>query len=86
MRKRSITIKGHRTSVALEPAFWTALEGAAEEAGRSLADLVAEIDRERLAETPQPGLASALRVFVLTRLVGAGSAVRDKADGGTAED
>lgn len=85
MRKRSLTIKGHRTSVALEPAFWAALEAAAEEAGRSLPDLIAEIDRERLAETPQPGLASALRVFVLERL-SAASGVDDVPDGGTAED
>ncbi len=68
MRKRSITLKGHRTSIALEDAFWTALEAAANEDGRSLAALIAEVDRARLKETPPPGLASALRVYVLQRL------------------
>ncbi|HXI87868.1 MAG TPA: ribbon-helix-helix domain-containing protein [Parvularculaceae bacterium] len=68
MRKRSITIKGHRTSISLEPAFWEALGRLAKQDGRSLPDLVAEIDRRRLAETPPSGLASALRVYALNRL------------------
>ena len=72
MRKRSIAIKGHRTSIALEEAFWNVLESAARAEGRSLADLVAEIDRKRLGETPQPGLASALRVYALTRALTVG--------------
>ncbi|MBI1365627.1 MAG: aryl-sulfate sulfotransferase [Alphaproteobacteria bacterium] len=67
MRKRSIAIKGHRTSIALEPAFWEALERLAKRDGRSLPQLIAEIDRARLAETPPPGLASALRVYALKR-------------------
>ena len=68
MRKRSITIKGHRTSIALEPAFWDELEKAARAEEKSLPVLVAEIDRQRLVETPSPGLASALRLYVLNRL------------------
>jgi predicted DNA-binding ribbon-helix-helix protein len=66
MRKRSIAIEGHRTSIALEAPFWDALQSAADRDGRSLAALVAEIDRRRLLQTPQPGLASALRVFALS--------------------
>jgi predicted DNA-binding ribbon-helix-helix protein len=66
MRKRSIAIEGHRTSIALEAPFWDALEAKAAKEGRSLASLVAEIDRARLTQTPQPGLASALRVFALS--------------------
>lgn len=65
MRKRSIAIKGHRTSIALEPEFWAALEDAAQARRMSLAALVEEIDRARLMQAPQPGLASALRVFAL---------------------
>lgn len=63
LRKRSFRLAGHRTSVALEPEFWAALEGAAVRRGRSLAGLVAELDAGR----PDPGLplASALRVFAL---------------------
>ncbi|WP_270938704.1 ribbon-helix-helix domain-containing protein [Falsiroseomonas oryzae] len=63
LRKRSFRLAGHRTSVALEPEFWTALEEAAAARGRSLAALVSEVDAAR-ADPTQP-LASALRVFVL---------------------
>lgn len=62
MEKRSITIAGHRTSVALEPEFWAAVEALAARRGLSLAALVAEIDGAR---TPDRNLASALRVAVL---------------------
>ncbi|MDK9697258.1 MAG: ribbon-helix-helix domain-containing protein [Siculibacillus sp.] len=65
-----MTIAGHRTSVALEPEFWRAVEAIAARRGLSLAALVAEIDGAR---TPERNLASALRVAVLTDL-GAGPA------------
>lgn len=58
-----MTIAGHRTSVALEPEFWAAIEALATRRGLSLAALVAEIDGAR---TPDRNLASALRVAVLT--------------------
>jgi len=67
MRKRSITLKGHRTSIALEAEFWSALEAIAARDRRSLPDLISEIDRQRLERAPPPGLASALRVYVLSR-------------------
>jgi predicted DNA-binding ribbon-helix-helix protein len=63
LRKRSFRLAGHRTSVALEPAFWSALEAAAARRGRSLAALIAELDASRSA--PDLPLASALRVFAL---------------------
>jgi len=63
--KRSFTLAGHRTSVALEREFWDALATVAERTGRPLSALVAEIDAERTAERP---LASALRVYALVRL------------------
>ncbi|WP_333822692.1 ribbon-helix-helix domain-containing protein [Pinisolibacter sp.] len=62
MEKRSMTIAGHRTSVALEPEFWRAVEAMAVARGLSLAALVAEIDGAR---SPDRNLASALRVAVL---------------------
>ncbi|MBL4619798.1 MAG: ribbon-helix-helix domain-containing protein [Alphaproteobacteria bacterium] len=68
MRKRSISLKGHRTSIALEDAFWSALEEFATSDECSLPQLIYEIDRTRIKETPPPGLASALRVYVLRRL------------------
>jgi predicted DNA-binding ribbon-helix-helix protein len=62
LRKRSIAIAGHRTSVALEPAFWAVLERMAAQRRASLAALVAEIDAGRDPAIP---LASALRLAAL---------------------
>lgn len=63
LRKRSFALAGHRTSVALEPEFWTVLETAARARGGSLAALVAEVDATRIDLTLP--LASALRLFAL---------------------
>ena len=60
--KRSLTLRGHRTSVSLEDEFWEAFRAIAREKGRAINDLAAEIDAGRHPET---GLASAIRVFVL---------------------
>ncbi len=60
--KRSFSLAGHRTSVALEPEFWAALAALAQATDRSLARLVAEADAARDAQTP---LASVLRVLAL---------------------
>lgn len=65
LEKRSFTLAGHRTSVALESEFWAALEAAARERGASLAALIAELDAAR-TEDGAP-LASTLRVFALRR-------------------
>lgn len=62
--KRSLTLKGHRTSVSLEDEFWKAFRAAAEEEGQTLNALAAEIDAGR----GDVGLASAIRVWVLQRL------------------
>ena len=63
LEKRSVTLAGHRTSVALEPEFWHALAAIADRQGQTLASLVASVDAARGAERP---LASALRVFALS--------------------
>jgi len=68
MRKRSITLKGHRTSIALEAEFWDALDAMAAADRRTLPALIDSIDRNRLKQTPPPGLASAIRVYILKRL------------------
>ncbi len=60
--KRSLTLAGHRTSVALEPEFWAAIEALAGARGLALAALVAEVDAGR---PPGQKLASALRITVL---------------------
>lgn len=64
-QKRSVCIAGHRTSVSLEPDFWTALKEIAKEQGTSLNELITQIDRERTQNAPQTGLSSALRVYIL---------------------
>ena len=66
LKKRSFSIAGHRTSVALEPEFWSALDAAARDERMPLAGLVARVDAKR-GERP---LASALRVYALMRALG----------------
>lgn len=63
--KRSFTLAGHRTSVALEEAFWSALEQLAASDGVTLSALVQRIDAGR--GEPDLPLASALRVEALLR-------------------
>jgi predicted DNA-binding ribbon-helix-helix protein len=61
MEKRSFSIAGHRTSIALEPEFWTGLETIAAERQLSLAGLIREIDENRTSTN----LSSAVRLAVL---------------------
>ncbi len=63
--KRSLSIKGHRTSISLEEEFWTRIKCIACKKNISVAQLVAEIDSERR----HTNLSSALRVFVLNSLL-----------------
>ncbi len=63
--KRSLTLSGHRTSVSLEETFWQAFRDIAARRGIPLNTLAAEIDASRSADA---GLASAIRVYVLTTL------------------
>ncbi len=60
VRKRSVTIAGHQTSVSLEGAFWGALKRLASARGLSLNALIEEIDGARGGN-----LSSAIRVYVL---------------------
>jgi predicted DNA-binding ribbon-helix-helix protein len=66
--KRSITIARHRTSISLEDAFWQALSRLAKTDGRSVADLVSEIDRQRETRRSKTSLSAAIRLYVLKRL------------------
>jgi predicted DNA-binding ribbon-helix-helix protein len=63
LTKRSISLDGHATSVALEPEFWAVLDSCARANSQSLASLIGSIDTGR-GTTP---LASALRVWALGR-------------------
>jgi predicted DNA-binding ribbon-helix-helix protein len=61
VEKRSLSIAGHRTSIALEAEFWSGLETMAASKGLPLAALIREIDEARSA----PNLSSAVRLAVL---------------------
>ncbi|MEW4458311.1 ribbon-helix-helix domain-containing protein [Roseibium algicola] len=63
--KRSLSLHGHRTSLALEPEFWDVVDAYADAANKSLAGLIAEIDDNRDPDDP---LSSAVRVWALKRV------------------
>jgi predicted DNA-binding ribbon-helix-helix protein len=63
--KHSLTLKGHRTSVSLEPEFWQEFRRIAARNRRPINDLAAEIDAAR----GDLGLASAIRLHVLRDLL-----------------
>ena len=65
--KRSVEIAGHKTSISLEPVFWAMLKAAAAEEGVPINALVARIDAARLEAEVPPGLASAIRVWLVGR-------------------
>lgn len=62
LEKRSFSLSGHRTSIALEAEFWAALERIAQSQARPVSALVTALDSSRATQQP---LASALRVFAL---------------------
>jgi predicted DNA-binding ribbon-helix-helix protein len=64
IRKRSVRLKRHATSVSLEDEFWNELKRMAGAAGLSLAELIASIDAARKSDN----LSSALRLAVLKEL------------------
>ena len=72
LRKRSLQLSGHATSIALEPEFWAVLEEMARARGASLAGLVLAIDAGRGARP----LASACRVAALAYARGADAQTR----------
>lgn len=74
LRKRSVTLAGHRTSLSLEEAFWCELKRLAAAEGRSLNALITEIDAGR-----RGSLSGAVRVWVLER-VKARAAARTSTD------
>ncbi|MBZ0161465.1 MAG: ribbon-helix-helix domain-containing protein [Notoacmeibacter sp.] len=70
VRKRSVTIRGHRTSFSLEQEFFDELERIAAARGVPLAALVESVDETRARDA---NLSSALRLFVLEELKAARS-------------
>ena len=72
MKKRSVLIAGHPTSVSLEEEFWDALKGVALQRGLSVNALIEEIDQARSGN-----LSSAIRVHILKALQGKGGGSTD---------
>jgi len=70
LTKRSLSLHGHRTSLALEPEFWEVVDGYISSEKRSLAGLIAEIDDNRDPDDP---LSSAVRVWALKQVQTAAS-------------
>ena len=70
--KRSVMIAGHSTSVSLEPIFWEALKRAADDEALPISALVARIDLARIEAEDPVNLASAIRVWLMERAIGAG--------------
>lgn len=67
LKKHSVNIAGHATSVTLEPIFWEELQHISEERKISLNALIALVDGKK---APKMNLSSALRVYVLQTLKG----------------
>jgi predicted DNA-binding ribbon-helix-helix protein len=71
--KHSVEIAGHKTSISLEPLFWRLLRREADEREIPLNALIAQIDAERITADTPPGLGSAVRLWLVSRLAaGAG--------------
>lgn len=62
LKKRSITLHGHRTSITLEPEFWQGLEELATAQNQTITATIAGIDDQR---DPSNNLSSCIRVAVL---------------------
>ena len=63
--KRSLSLYGHRTSVALETPFWTVIEKAAAARDMSLAGFLCALDDARVTAKSELGLAAYLRVWAM---------------------
>jgi predicted DNA-binding ribbon-helix-helix protein len=61
IRKRSVMINGHKTSVSLEDQFWDSINEIAAERGQRLTELINVIAEGR----DRANLSSALRIFAL---------------------
>jgi predicted DNA-binding ribbon-helix-helix protein len=68
VKKRSVTLQGHATSITLEEEFWEQLKLIANDRDQSIASLINDIDEERLKANDR-GLSSAIRIYILKNLL-----------------
>lgn len=66
MKKISVSLSGHQTSITLEPEFIDVLRTLATRMGRPMAQIINEIDETR---TPGTNLSSAIRVWILNQMI-----------------
>ena len=64
MKKLSVSLSGHQTSISLEEEFITALHAIAIRDGKSVASIIQDIDSKR---DPESNLSSAVRLWILHR-------------------
>ncbi len=65
MKKRSVNISGHQTSISLEEEFWEALKIIAQIKKMSVAGLIREIDSMDSAIEKRSNLSSRIRIYIL---------------------
>lgn len=66
MKKISVSLSGHQTSITLEPEFIDVLKRIANARGVSVASIISDIDNTR---TPDSNLSSAIRVWILNQVM-----------------
>lgn len=69
LKKYSVMLSGHATSITLEPEFWAVLQKIAHQKEMSVVSLIGEVDDLRALESNPANLSSSLRVFVLKTLL-----------------
>lgn len=69
LKKRSVSLYGHHTSLALEPEFWAIIDQYVKDSEDSFARFIREQDDMRLAEDKGRNLASHLRVWALNHIL-----------------
>ena len=65
MKKISVSLSGHQTSISLEPEFISDLQRIAKTQNKSIASIISELDKTR---TPNQNLSSAIRVWILKNI------------------
>ena len=67
--KRSLSIYGHATSLAMEAEYWAVIDYVAARDERSLASIIKELDDRRVAEKYSRGLAAYIRVWAVRLMI-----------------
>lgn len=65
MKKLSVSLSGHQTSISLEPEFILELQRIAKNQNTSVAAIISNIDKTRSANS---NLSSAIRVWILNNI------------------